>query len=63
MASGIIRMDDGWRLDEGHQFDLPPYVPPPATPPVPVPKPKGKAMDIIPPQTRRALPLAQESER
>ena len=50
MASGIIHLDDGWRLDEGHRFDLPPYVPPPATPPALPPKPKGKAMDIIPPK-------------
>jgi hypothetical protein len=50
MANGIIRLDDGWRLDEGHRFDLPPNVPPPASSPVLTPKPKGKAMDIIPPQ-------------
>src|ERR1043166_6869035 len=48
MADGIIRLDEGWRLDEGHHFDQPPNVPPPAPPPVLPIKPKGKAMDYIP---------------
>jgi hypothetical protein len=51
MATGIIRLDQGWRLDEGHHFDMPPQIPaqfdfmggPPAQP-----KTKGKTMDYIP---------------
>jgi hypothetical protein len=51
MPDGIIRMDQGWKLDAGHRFDQPPLVPPP---PVPVPGPgqpikkKGKHMDWMP---------------
>lgn len=48
MASGIIRMDEGWRFDEGHHFDQPPNVPPPAPPPVLPQTKKGKPMDYIP---------------
>ncbi len=32
MANGIIRFDEGWRLDEGHHLDQPPNVPAPVTP-------------------------------
>lgn len=34
MASGIIRLDEGWRLDEGHHLDQPPVAPPPYALPV-----------------------------
>lgn len=27
MATGIIRLDQGWRLDAGHHFDMPPQTP------------------------------------
>jgi hypothetical protein len=27
MTTGIIRLGQGWRLDEGHPFDLPPQIP------------------------------------
>lgn len=51
MANGIIRMDQGWKLDAGHRFDQPPVLPPPAGP-VPGPgqpqKQKGKHMDWLP---------------
>ncbi len=33
MANGIIRLDEGWKLDEGHRLDQPPIVPAPVTPP------------------------------
>ncbi len=48
MANGIIRLDDGWRMDEGHHFDEPPNVPPPVLPPAPPPSQKGKHMDFVP---------------
>ncbi|MEQ1748090.1 MAG: hypothetical protein ABL974_01610 [Prosthecobacter sp.] len=33
MANGIIRLDEGWRLDAGHHLDQPPTIPLPVTPP------------------------------
>ncbi|MBI5684393.1 MAG: hypothetical protein HZC54_04875 [Verrucomicrobia bacterium] len=48
MSDGIIKLDEGWRLDEGHHFDEPPNVPPPVPPPLPRPKEKGKHMDMVP---------------
>ncbi len=33
MANGIIRLDDNWRLDEGHRLDEPPNIPAPVVPP------------------------------
>ena len=33
MANGIIRLDEGWRLDAGHHLDQPPTIPAPVTPP------------------------------
>ena len=53
MADGIIRLDEGWRLDAGHHFDQPPNVPPPVSPPVPKRiKKKGNTImaDFIPPK-------------
>jgi hypothetical protein len=44
MADDIIRMDQGWRLDQGHRFDSPPNVSP--LPPAPAPSPKGKKKGI-----------------
>ena len=32
MGDGIIRLDEGWRLDAGHRLDQPPNVPAPVTP-------------------------------
>lgn len=52
MANGIIRLDDGWRLDEGHRFDLPPNVPPPATLPALSRREKGKRMSDYVPRKR-----------
>jgi hypothetical protein len=49
MADGIIRMDAGWRLDQGHHFDQPPNGP--ALPPAPVIRTRRKGertMDYIP---------------
>ena len=34
MANGIIRLNDGWRMNEGHRLDEPPHLIPPVTPPV-----------------------------
>lgn len=49
MAGGIIRLDQGWRLDQGHRFDMAPNAnPPPAPPPPVIKKEKGKHMDFIP---------------
>lgn len=51
MAPGIIRLDQGWRLDEGHRLDMPPQSPAqfdltggsPAKP-----RTSSKVMDYIP---------------
>lgn len=50
MANEIIRMDQGWRLDQNHHFDQPPNVPSPAPVVSVVAKQrKGvKTMDFIP---------------
>ncbi len=48
MANGIIKLDEGWRLDDGHHFDQPPNVPSPPTPVPTVTAKKGKHMDYIP---------------
>lgn len=51
MANGVIRFDDGWRLDAGHRFDQPPFVALPQPAPVPVhskSEPHTKTMDYIP---------------
>jgi hypothetical protein len=49
MAGGIIRLDEGWRLDQGHHFDQPPLG---ATSPyvIPIKPRKNKTMagDFIP---------------
>lgn len=47
MAAGIIRLDEGWRLDEGHHLDQPPNAP--AVIPVVVPAKKSNKphMDFI----------------
>lgn len=49
MAGGIIRLDEGWRLDAGHRFDQPPQG---SSNPYVVPlkprKNKTMALDIIP---------------
>lgn len=47
MPSGIIKLDEGWRLDEGHHLDQPPFVPIPIPVVVPAQKSKGKHMDFI----------------
>lgn len=51
MDTGIIRLDQGWRLDEGHHFDMPPQVPAQfdltAGSPAKL-KTKGKTMDYLP---------------
>lgn len=51
MATGIIYLDQGWRLDEGHRFDMPPQSPAQFGPLGGLPaqhKSKGKTMDYIP---------------
>ena len=50
MPTGIIRLDEGWRLDEGHHLDQPLVVPVVTAPPPVVPtKRKGiKTMDFMP---------------
>lgn len=50
MATGIIRLDEGWRLDEGHHLDSAPNVPGQiATTVLPTKrKPGTKTMDYIP---------------
>ena len=53
MANGIIRFDEGWRLDEGHHFDQPPNFLPPVLPPVLPAIKKGKSMDFFP--SKRAV--------
>lgn len=55
MASGIIRLDEGWKLDAGHRLDQPPFVPP-AVPVMSARKTKGKAMDYIPSKRAEQLP-------
>ena len=47
MPSGIIRLDEGWHLDDSHHLDQPPFVPP-IMPVLVARQKKGKAMDYIP---------------
>ncbi|MCB1091588.1 MAG: hypothetical protein KDL87_08655 [Verrucomicrobiae bacterium] len=48
MPDGIIRFDDGWRLDAGHRLDQPPVAPSAGAAPVTATK-KGKpVMDWLP---------------
>jgi hypothetical protein len=49
MPVNVIRMNEGWRMDEGQFLDQAPTVVLPAPPP-PVQIKKGKAMDYIPRQ-------------
>ena len=58
MPDVIIRLDDGWKLDEGHHFDQAPVMPPAAGVPVRRRKlkPGTSIMDFIPPR-RNALYL------
>lgn len=55
MADGIIRLDEGWKLDESHHLDQPPNVPPVVPVPVARPTRKGKAMDFIPSKRNNQL--------
>jgi hypothetical protein len=50
MANGIIRLNDGWRMNEGHRMDEPPHPIPPVTPPVQHRKRGNKIMmqDYVP---------------
>ena len=56
MANGIIRLDEGWRLDAGHHLDQPPNVPAPVSPPKKRRRSKSKSNtitimpDFIPPK-------------
>jgi hypothetical protein len=47
MPNGIIKLDEGWKLDEGHHLDQPPFVPIAIPVVVPTQKSKGKHMDFI----------------
>lgn len=49
MAGGIIRLDEGWRLDDGHHFDQPPHgSPSPYVVPIKTRKKNRMAGDFIP---------------
>lgn len=48
MPGGIIRLDEGWHLDERHHLDQSPFVPPVVTVAPVRSTQKGKAMDFVP---------------
>lgn len=50
MGNGIIRLDEGWRLDAGHRLDLPPNVPGPVTPPKRRGRTRTTMPDFVPPK-------------
>lgn len=51
MPGGIIKLDEGWRLDAGHHLDQPPNALPDFRVPLPVKRKRGTMSDdIIPPK-------------